>query len=245
MTNRAFVGGVYLVAFCAALTGCSRTLPSYRYRLTVEVETPQGLRTGSSVFEVSGQETYAFAPPEATGVHSYADGEAVAVDLPSGQTLFALPRSEYQTDAAVAFAPMAYRALLIRKLGANPGSVDKIHELKRQTGAAVLPRYVKLAGSRPVNIYPMLVRFRDLRDPKSVEAVDPSDLAASFGRGTVLKRITVKITDDQVTRTLLSRLKWLPRLYNGGVLGGVTAKDSEIPEQHLGFTAFTTERPGE
>ena len=49
-----------LSAICStvavALAGCGdvlgRDLPSYRYRLTVEVNTPEGLKTGSSVIEV-------------------------------------------------------------------------------------------------------------------------------------------------------------------------------------------------
>lgn len=38
----------------AALPGCAAadSTPDYRYRLTVEVDTPGGLRTGSSVIEV-------------------------------------------------------------------------------------------------------------------------------------------------------------------------------------------------
>ncbi|HAW37080.1 MAG TPA: hypothetical protein DCX71_13555, partial [Erythrobacter sp.] len=44
------------VMLCLALTvaGCSLTdqTPVYRYRLTVEVDTPDGVKTGSSVIEV-------------------------------------------------------------------------------------------------------------------------------------------------------------------------------------------------
>lgn len=60
----------------------------YRLRLTVEVDTPQGLRKGSSVYEVWANNKTALLPDEAKrdwGVR----GEAVAVDLPNGQTLFA------------------------------------------------------------------------------------------------------------------------------------------------------------
>jgi hypothetical protein len=35
---------------------------------------------------------------------------------------------------------------------------------------------------------PLLVRFRDMNDPKTLERVDPNDLAASFGPGVYLKR---------------------------------------------------------
>ncbi|HBM06154.1 MAG TPA: hypothetical protein DD369_11230, partial [Erythrobacter sp.] len=57
--------------------------------------------------------------------------------------------------------------------------------------------------------YPMLVTFGDLDDPASVERVDPDDLAATFGEGVRLKRITVQITDDPVTSGIEQRLGWL------------------------------------
>ena len=47
---------VFLLAFAFVLGGCSLTesdkTPDYRYRLTVEVDTPEGLKIGSSVIEV-------------------------------------------------------------------------------------------------------------------------------------------------------------------------------------------------
>jgi hypothetical protein len=46
-------------AACAALVllaGCGgESLPTYRYKLTVEVETPEGLRAGSAVREVEAR----------------------------------------------------------------------------------------------------------------------------------------------------------------------------------------------
>ena len=47
---------------------------------------------------------------------------------------------------------------------------------------------------------PMLVRFRDIDDPKSVEEVDPEDLAKSFGPGVKLARVTIEMTRDPVTK---------------------------------------------
>ena len=53
------------------------------------------------------------------------------------------------------------------------------------------------------------MRFRDIRDLKSVEKVDPDNLAASFGKGVTLKRITVQLTEDPVTTDIGKRLPWL------------------------------------
>lgn len=54
--------------------------------------------------------------------------------------------------------------------------------------------------------YPMLVTFGDIDDPTSVERVDTDDLAARFGMGYALERITVQITDDPVTTGIEARL---------------------------------------
>ena len=55
----------------------------------------------------------------------------------------------------------------------------------------------------------MLVTFGDLHDPKSVVTVDPADLAKSFGEGITLKRITVQITDEPVSKSIEKRLRLL------------------------------------
>src|SRR3546814_12102512 len=65
-----------------------------RYRMTVEVETPTGVRSGSSVIETTitkGPRT-----GQGSGLTATMKGEAIAVDLGSGQTLFALLNGDRQ-----------------------------------------------------------------------------------------------------------------------------------------------------
>src|SRR6266702_5799571 len=61
----------------------------------------------------------------------------------------------------------------------------------------------------PFKYLPVLVRFRDVNDPTSVEQVDPFDLAKSFGQGVRLKQALVEITDDPLTNAIEDRLLWL------------------------------------
>src|SRR3546814_16053908 len=64
--------------------------------MTVEVETPTGVRSGSSVIETTitkGPRT-----GQGSGLTATMKGEAVAVDLGSGQTLFALLNGDRQAD---------------------------------------------------------------------------------------------------------------------------------------------------
>jgi hypothetical protein len=59
------------------------------------------------------------------------------------------------------------------------------------------------------NALPMLVRFRDVGDPKSVELVDPDHLDASFGPGVKILRAKAEITNEPITAGIEKRLRWL------------------------------------
>lgn len=180
--------------------------PTYRYRLTVEVETPEGLRTGSSVIEVETSVSSSFSIPSPGSVHHRVRGEAVAVDLPGDRMLFALLN---ESD----------RMMFLLAPGASREAPDpfqaRFDNILKLDGQIVLPRMWPLAGHLDErSAYPMMVTFGDLDDPISVTQVDPDDLAASFGEGVRLKRITVEMTDDPVTTGIVARLKWLPDTYD-------------------------------
>jgi len=204
------------VLMAAMLSGCSRALPTYRYRLTVEVDTPQGLRSGSSVIEVrTFDQGSGFPGPEAGGLRMGAIGEAVAVDLPSGKTLFVLLRSESKYDGASGYAIAAYSETLKRKpgpLSKDVQWVDWLREIKRQTTPAVVPRFLMVSGRRQ-DVYPVMVTFRNSRDPRTVVPVDPDNLSDAFGRGVSLKRIVAQITDDPVTVGIRRKLPRYGQLY--------------------------------
>src|SRR5690348_1790200 len=78
-----------LVLCAAALNSCAHQLPTYRYKLTVVVDTPEGPRTGCAVREVTAYSEPHFLP-QAGGTSVKASGEAVIVDLPNGKMLVVL-----------------------------------------------------------------------------------------------------------------------------------------------------------
>jgi hypothetical protein len=189
-----------------ALGGCSKIEPSetLRYRLTVTVETPEGVKSGYSVWAYTITDIAIGFTPQSRDHR----GEAVAVDLPGGRTLFALLVSgNGQSD---------YPEYVIEdKLRATP-------EYQENSETAFLSVFSEWQSTReswevkPFNQdsnapsgYPMLVTFKDIKDPTSVQRVDPDDLAASFGKGYRLKAITVQVTDDPVTVGIQKRLGWL------------------------------------
>jgi hypothetical protein len=61
----------------------------------------------------------------------------------------------------------------------------------------------------PSSLLPMLVRFRDVADPSTVEVVDPRDLERAFGTGVRLRVATIEITDERITRGIRERLPWI------------------------------------
>ena len=194
MMARRGMMGLLAGGLSALMGGCGMIGHTYRYKLTVEVETPEGLRTGYAVRELT-YSNQAVKLPDMAGVVTTQRGEAVAVDLPGGQTMFALlSMNGYETlqaafgDDAPATLDAAEADGRVVELKPKPGSVPE------QSG------------------YPMLVRFRDLADPKSVEQVDPADLARSFGPGYRLARLTVQVIHEPVTRGIEKRLAWLDQL---------------------------------
>lgn len=66
---------------------------SYRFRMTVEVDTPDGLKTGSSVYEVTAEGRWS-PLPETQSSFLGERGEAVAVEIAPGRTLFALLKTD-------------------------------------------------------------------------------------------------------------------------------------------------------
>ena len=198
-----------LAGAAGLLTACKPALPQLgaddfppvRYRLRAEVETPAGTRFGSSVIEVTLNRS----------ITNYKlHGEAVAVDLPGGQVLFVLLRSPTNVDWAASLPgfvpPESNVAMQTFK--------ERQAQEERQLAWIRADRAIHYVWGGDVAkerapYLPYLVRFRDLRDPKSVEQVDPLDLAKGFGSGYRLTSLTVQSTDEAVNDVIKRNLDWL------------------------------------
>jgi hypothetical protein len=89
--------------------------------------------------------------------------------------------------------------------------------------------------------YPLLVTFTDTNDPKSVQRVDPANLAASFGVGVRLKRIVVEKTDEAVTVGIRERLGWLGSQKTRLIPSTKRYLDEITEIERVGPTDFDTE----
>lgn len=129
-----------LVCYALILSACSHNEPQVRYRVLVEVETPEGLRRGTGVIGLTRREQSSIQSPTVIRFSILTDGEAVAVDLPKGRVLYAslvqigfpdhvtsmLTRVAPTRDAFTPVKSNDYPALMIFDDPLDPTSVRKV-----------------------------------------------------------------------------------------------------------------------
>jgi hypothetical protein len=195
VSRRAVLAAMF--AGCLLMAGCGKQW-SWHEKIIVEVDTPHGMVSSSSVIRRSlTYQNSSLLPPEARGASSNLSGEAVALEIAPGRYLFVLLKG----------LPNSFKIFF-------PGEAP----------VAVADRFETLREARELSPdqYPLLVTFTDINDPTTVRKVDPDNLAATFGPGVSLKRVTLEITHEKVTEgkveSLLTWLDW-PKVdpaINGG-----------------------------
>jgi hypothetical protein len=176
--------------------------PGHKYRLTVEVETPEGVKSASGVMAVHPDRSYS------RGGRTQTKGDAILVDLGGGRNLVAL--LAHIDDGKLDLDGINYVPL--RAYGAAGGKRVTFNDLNRLTGMV------------PVRdaLIPVLVTFTDPKNPGSVGLVVPDDVEATLGKGFRLHAITAEVVPNgvwpldfggplgaPVTRGIEARLPWL------------------------------------
>jgi hypothetical protein len=224
----AIIVGIYLYVVLA--------YPSVtvRYRLTLVVEADGKEHVGSGVLEVKYATISTLLRNHGGDVGTSYRGEAVAVNIPNRGTLFALMKASSDTS------PEGSRSrppeLLLMAFGFPYGHFGRA---SREN----FNRVKDLSGEREIklNALPMLVRFRNIDDPSSVEQVDPRDLSAGFGPKAYIKRAFIAITKDPLTTGIDQRLPWLDdlRKRNSNLRGDTSvARSLDTLASRLGAGAF-------
>jgi hypothetical protein len=195
-----------------------------RYRLTVEVQDGDQLKTGSSVVEAlyDIQPTWSWSGP---GNHTRVIGYAPTVDLGDKGLLFLtfadatrtpaeiVERNNYVFCAANDMYRLPFEAYGERGTGVATHYDDRkapLETLLRQSG----PRDVSFAA------LPKLARFRTGDDPRLLVHVSPYNLAATFGPGVELKRVVLQLTEDPITPPPKIWPQWLTIKNRNTVLRG-------------------------
>jgi hypothetical protein len=176
--------------------------PGHKYRLTLEVETPEGIKSASGVMAVHPDRSYS------RGGHTQTKGDAVFVDLGDGKNLLALLAhidNSLEPDGMNYVALRAYNAA---------GRKASFNEMSRMTGS------VPVTGA----LIPVLVSFADLGDPASARVAQPDGLEAALGKGFRLHGISAEVVangvwpldfggvlGEPVTRGIEAKLPWWNR----------------------------------
>lgn len=175
--------------------------PGHKYRMTVEVETPAGVRSASGIVAVTPYRGYT------PGGNTRTSGEAIYVDLGGTKNLVVL--------LAHLDKPLDLDAVNYVALRAYPEATGKrvnFNDMSKQAGI------VPVKGA----LIPVLVAFADSASPGSARVVAPDDAQAVLGRGYRLRGITAEVVPngfwpidfggalgEPVTRGIATKLPWL------------------------------------
>lgn len=210
-----FIGASYLVY--------GLVFPSWtwHYKINVNIETPEGLKSGSAVREVTNRDNTLFGIefPEVASRISIVKGEAVVIDLGKRGVAFMLIEHGSYGELYAAFSvnDLSKRSHDLRKL---------------KTG---------LSAPLPKENWPQLVTFKDIADPKSVvlvhgrrfdvdaqDMLPVDDAEKILGKGVKVKDVIIEIVDEPVTWGIQSWLPWLPQRKKGSLDGSMITHSTEL-----------------
>lgn len=174
--------------------------PGHKYRLAVEVETPEGVRSAAGVLSVHPDRGYSRHGSTIT------KGDAVWVDLGGARNLVAL--LAHVDDKGLELDDMSFMAL--RAFNAA-GRKTTFNAMNQMTGTA------PVTGA----LIPVLATFSDSNDPATMRVVKPDDLEATYGKGFRLRGVSVEavpngfwpldfggVLGEPVTRGIEAKLPW-------------------------------------
>ena len=182
--------GVLLTVIVVGIVAYKLAYPTtvYRFRITVNVDTPRGPKTGSSVLEVRHRTYPAWTTLGNNTGESRLTGEAVFVDLgsnPDGSPLNVVaflangPRAEgvdFYLVPGMAFAP-------------HWKGESKHFITYREVSKLPVGTRAELQG----NLIPTLVSFSNPSDPNTARVVPPDDFGSIFGPGFNLHSVEIEI----------------------------------------------------
>jgi hypothetical protein len=201
--NFKWVGPIALLAALVIGDQIRINRPGHKYRLTVEVETPEGVKSASGVLSVHPDRGYSRHGSTLT------KGDAVWVDLGGAKNLVAL-LAQFD-DKGLELDGMNFVAL--RAFNAA-GRKTTFNAMNQMTGTA------------PVTgvLIPVLAAFTDVNDPATMRVVKPDDLEATYGKGFRLRGVTAEavpngfwpldfggVLGKPVTRGIEAKLPWWSR----------------------------------
>jgi hypothetical protein len=194
--------------------------PGHKYRLTVEVETPEGVKSGSGIFAVTPDRGYSRKG------HTSTSGDAIFLDLGGAKNLTALLA---HLDKSVDLDAVNYVAL--RAYTGAGGRRVNFNDMNRMSGV------VPVKGA----LIPVLIAFGDPANPGTARNVPPEDAQAVLGKGYRLRSVTAEVVPngfwpvdfggalgEPVTRGIAAKLPWLNQP-DGSVAAAAALRAAGLP----------------
>jgi len=227
--NFKYVGPLLLLAALVIGDQIRINRPNHKYRLTVEVETPEGVKSASGVMAVHPDRSYS------RGGKTSTKGDAVFVDLGGGKNLVALLA---HNDKSLELDEINYVALRAYKAAERNATFNQMSQM---------------TGTVPVKgeVIPVLVSFTDPADPGTARVVSPEGVEAVLGKGIRLRTISAEVVPngvwpldfggplgDPVTRGIEAKLPWLSGADNaaGRALQAAGLRSGEAIDSKDAFT---------
>ena len=218
MKKFGFIAVVLVGVMSMALTACAGNgdkapTGTWRYKMTVTIETPEGDKVGSAVREVVSSSGWKIVPEACDPCSSLKKGEAVVVDLGQRGLVFGL--------------------LTGPKIGADHAQylLFQFFPDRKPNGVITLePEW-----------YPQFVFFKNLNDPKTVEnlldykscgtrelCLEASRFEEVFGVGVKLKSVTIEMTEENMAWKIDQILFWLKNVKMSYLNGKHTARGAPL-----------------
>ena len=228
MSRRILILAIFTATIFVLMKACGYREDTLRYRLTVEVETPSGVRRGSAVREIT-----LVTPPNIpfmlgeSGSVWRIKGEAVPIELPGGRLLFALVVGENLNS----LQPTDQMSSLLQKNGSG------LHE-----PIEIWSNSQRQQNSKFGTFMPMLITFENIKDKSTAKVVEPRALDEEFGPKIKLGKMIVERTDDPVTSGIEEYLPWMKNARNTTLDGSLfTRTRPEKIYQSISYFHLSTE----
>lgn len=206
------------VAACAGTGGFSDE--TIRYKITVTVDTPEGVKTGSAVREAVRHTESSVLPEQGGTFYSVSKGEAVVIDLGTRGILFSL--IDEDREAKKAFSMWQEK---------KPSSILTIAEY---------PRFVTFQDlSNPNTVTNVLDLSWDSKN--ATQYLKEDDTETIFGSGVKIQTVVISVTDAPISWGIEAWLPWLPARKNMPGLIGSTP-DKPVFKGNLGLNGIEFSR---
>jgi hypothetical protein len=223
---------------------------TFRYKLTAEVQTPDGVKTGSSVWEVG------YASSQSAGgeinAHLSLTGQALYVDLGSGKNLFILLTNRYsgregQYDDMYGNYDGVKGPLRSFSLPIKMFNLKWTFGKEKQLCDDFVVASATIKPEIPFGNLPTLIAFTDVNVPNTVKVVQPDQFDTDYGSGYQFLSAKIEATTEAPTTGLERILPWLPSkapkdrsMGGASIFGGAIRTFGPLYER-LDYAMFTAD----